>query len=368
MLGRVMTYTRTMRPWLLGAALLCVANSLAAAVPAGWQAQTSPVDDNLKGVSFLDADTGWILAHETGTLLYTEDGGATWSERGSIPRGFREAVVFTDREQGWVCGEGGGLFHTTDSGATWAAQGPGPDTLALGSVIFEPDGRGLALGFDVASREPRALESNDRGASWQAHDIDATGGFTDAWVAAAGTVFAGGFGMVHRRGERGNAWQASSLGGDEAVRGLALAGDVLWAVGDRGLMARSEDGGLSWTRLPALTRARLRGLLFVDADYGYAIGDLGPDQGVLYETRDGGAHWRRIGGELPVLRTIARGGDRLWIVGDGGTILTHTLDPVDTEVQPADPAATDPAAADPAITDEGTVDAETTSPSDPSSP
>ncbi|MDI1337655.1 MAG: YCF48-related protein [Lacunisphaera sp.] len=78
-----------------------------------------------------------------------------------------------------------------------------------------------------------------------------------------------------------------------AARALLLdvvrAGDKLVAVGDRGHIVLSADGGRTWTQSLAPTRAMLTGVAFPDAQHGWAVGH----DGVILATADGGQIWSR---------------------------------------------------------------------------
>lgn len=70
---------------------------------------------------------------------------------------------------------------------------------------------------------------------------------------------------------------------------IVSAGDKLVAVGDRGHVVLSRDGGRTWTQSLTPTRAVLTGVSFPDALHGWAVGH----DGVILATRDGGQTWER---------------------------------------------------------------------------
>src|SRR5262245_59197320 len=67
----------------------------------------------------------------------------------------------------------------------------------------------------------------------------------------------------------------------------ARAGERLVAVGERGLIALSDDGGVHWRQAPSPVSASLTGVQFASAKVGWAIGHYG----VVLGTRDGGETW-----------------------------------------------------------------------------
>lgn len=83
--------------------------------------------------------------------------------------------------------------------------------------------------------------------------------------------------------------QASPLASRALLNGLAHAGDRVVAVGQRGHILYSDDGGEHWTqgRVPLATD--LVSVRFVSASEGWAVGH----DGVVLHSDDGGARWQR---------------------------------------------------------------------------
>ncbi|MEO8524337.1 MAG: YCF48-related protein [Caldimonas sp.] len=71
--------------------------------------------------------------------------------------------------------------------------------------------------------------------------------------------------------------------------GAARAGARIVAVGERGCVALSDDGGRSWKQARAPVSSTLTSVRFVDANGGWAVGH----SGVVLRTRDAGATWER---------------------------------------------------------------------------
>jgi len=81
----------------------------------------------------------------------------------------------------------------------------------------------------------------------------------------------------------------------------ALAGERVVAVGERGLVVLSDDGGASWRQAPAPVSVTLTGVRFADARRGWAIGH----GAVVLATDDGGEHWvRRLDGRTAAQRAL----------------------------------------------------------------
>lgn len=71
--------------------------------------------------------------------------------------------------------------------------------------------------------------------------------------------------------------------------GLARAGERIVAVGERGLILLSDDGGEHWRQAAVPVSVTLTAVRFATAEQGWAIGHAG----VVLHTADGGATWRR---------------------------------------------------------------------------
>jgi photosystem II stability/assembly factor-like uncharacterized protein len=74
-----------------------------------------------------------------------------------------------------------------------------------------------------------------------------------------------------------------------ATLAVARAGDRLVAVGERGTVLWSDDGGVRWQQARVPVQAALTAVRFVDQRTGWAVGHLG----VILKTEDGGQTWVR---------------------------------------------------------------------------
>ena len=75
----------------------------------------------------------------------------------------------------------------------------------------------------------------------------------------------------------------------------AVAGSSIVAVGERGIVIRSEDDGVNWTQVATPTSVTLTSVLFLDTKRGLAAGH----GGIIMQTLDGGHSWQsRIDGNV----------------------------------------------------------------------
>lgn len=103
----------------------------------------------------------------------------------------------------------------------------------------------------------------------------------------------------------------------EAARGDARINDLCfvsarrgWAVGDRGTILTTEDGGITWSPQVSGVDCPLYSVCFIDDNIGWAAGGtaqpyLHNGRGVLLTTRDGGRTWRHLDKLLlPLVRRV----------------------------------------------------------------
>jgi photosystem II stability/assembly factor-like uncharacterized protein len=84
--------------------------------------------------------------------------------------------------------------------------------------------------------------------------------------------------------------------------GVARAGDRLVAVGERGIVVTSDDGGASWVQSPVPVSSTLTAVSFAGAQRGWAVGH----DGVILHSADGGRSWtRQLDGNLANAMTRA---------------------------------------------------------------
>jgi photosystem II stability/assembly factor-like uncharacterized protein len=103
-----------------------------------------------------------------------------------------------------------------------------------------------------------------------------------------------------------------------------LDANLGWAVGDRGAILHTRDGGQTWEHQESQVGCRLESVHFVDADHGWVVGGwtiplTHRARAVVLRTEDGGQSWKKINGHfLPWLKQITLR-DRKRAVAVGGS-------------------------------------------------
>jgi photosystem II stability/assembly factor-like uncharacterized protein len=259
-----------------------------------------------------------------------------WRWGNPLPQGTQLGTLDFSGSRGYAAGQFGTLLRTDDGGATWRGLATGL-TEPLDVVrVLSPDS------FVVAGR--CALRRSDDGGAtfrrlpWTASDASCTGGITSVAFPSSTTGFLLlGNGNVLRSTDSGKTWSRRT-----AVPGTAATSaysgvtptDLTFTSADRGFASTAAgsvfstvDGGNTWTPVVDEPFA-IRSLTFATPQIGYAVGDAP----FALATTDGGVSWTEQplpadSGGLASVRcattalclAVSTNGDRLVRTADGGT-------------------------------------------------
>lgn len=219
--------------------------------------------------------------------------------------------VFVDQAHGWVVGAGGTILATDDGGATWQLRDSG--TTADLHAIAMSGARGSIVGNAI-------LSTDDGGGTWKVVVREDGSGWTSVSFGDPEHGWAVGYGIV-ATADGGQTWQPQQT---SAVRGRLNAvhfvdGQQGWAVGMSGTILATADGGRHWESQASGIAVDLFGVSFRDRSVGIAVGDGGA---VLF-TADGGRNWTRksVADEPADLRGASVAIGDVWAVGESGTVL-----------------------------------------------
>ncbi len=195
---------------------------------------------------FLDASNGYAVG-DGSLFLVTKDGGATWTPKdiGIPPTNLRSIQCATLK----LC------VMTTDAGTALVRTDDGGDTAKLVSPSQDPI---FAAGF---ASPTRIAAGGATGATAVSDDAGLT-------FAPIGGRLSGTYTRVRAGGQSGSAF----------------------APGDNGSLAKTTDGGKTWTRGNVATSEDVSDVAFPTALVGYAL----DSSGGLFRTNDGGATWKTL--------------------------------------------------------------------------
>ena len=179
---------------------------------ASWNKVNVPAGTWSHGASFYDRLHG-VSVGESGNIVRTDDGGASWTviaPMGSGPRLWD--VEYGDATTLFYSGEGGALARSTDGGLTWATiQSGGTGSTHAIDIL---DAKHAWAGNDNGE----VLATTNGGKKWERHavsgfdvygqinDVD----FVDAnhgWAVGVNSTFGPDYGRVARTIDGGQSWE-----------------------------------------------------------------------------------------------------------------------------------------------------------------
>lgn len=237
--------------------------------------------ETLNGIACRYAGEAWVVGTH-GTLLYTNDAGASWTPQ-AVPTSANLRTLAT-QDYGPVFIAGDGVFLTSnDTGATWTALGNG-------TVSF----RAVA----AAQQAPTVLALSEDGALWsfENNQLVNRGSFAGARAIAIApdgeSAILVGDHLIARSSDGGHSW-APLVSGDARFDDVRIDedGDAV-AVGSAGALAHiSAAGQVSVQRIGTADLHTLH-IAEADEDAGSAAGFTAGDGGQVFITVDGGLTWR----------------------------------------------------------------------------
>jgi photosystem II stability/assembly factor-like uncharacterized protein len=254
--------------WLVG-----TGGTLVSSAASRYDVHASPTTADLFGLTCSGKLHGWAVG-AGGVVIASSDGGEHWISEASGVGATLRAVFFADADRGLVAGDGGTLLATSDGGAHFTALAAGSADLRAVAITRNS---AWAVGDGVV------LRSLDGG---EFSPLSVPGGRGVRFSADGQLgVIVGEQVLASRDG--GASWSAISTP-PRPLRGVSVAADGrrIVAVGEGGLVWRSDDGGASFREGQSTTGAALNAIGFdEDSATGWAVGE----GGTVLVTYDDGA-------------------------------------------------------------------------------
>lgn len=321
---------------------------------AQWTAQVSGVSQTLNGVSFLNKDTG-IVVGDNMTAIKTTDGGLHWNAVAVGAGHNYYSVAYTSADTIYICGGGVGFIgyccgfirRSTDGGTTWTEVYNSPSPVNKLYFLNSKEGYAVA-GETNAGILIRTLNG---GASWtEVHNT------TMANLTTLNSVFALDTSLVAAVGyddmtANPLAWKYHAGAVTTMATGIAQTWNDVWMKSPTnyfvvgygshvGKMAKTTDGGTSWTTVTTPFTEEIMGIQFVDNDTAFAVCDMGK----VLKSTDAGTTWTSTTTPgAKHLRGLNFPAKNLgYVVGDEGTVIKYyiplpTIDTSDTTTSLQDP-------------------------------
>src|SRR5690242_11963572 len=241
----------------------------------------TPVD-----LRFLTDQIG-VGATSDGKIFRTTDGANSWSLISDTARAVH-SFFFVDASNGFAVGDGSLFLTTKDGGASWTPKDLGIPASNLRSircasltlcVMTTDNGRAIVRTDDGGATAKLITPSQD--------PIFAADFASPTRIAAAGAT--GATAISDDAGMNFTPIGGRLTGNFSRVRAGGQTGTA-FAPGDNGTLAKTVDGGKTWTRGNVSTSEDVIDVAFPTAQVGYAL----DSSGGLFRTNDGGATWKTL--------------------------------------------------------------------------
>ena len=295
-------------------------------VASGWVAQTSGTSNALNSVFFTSTTNG-VAVGNTGTALYTTNGGATWSvgNTGGQTCNFN-SLFFTSALNGFATGTPcsipalmSSVWSTTDGGVTWGPISPlngSPSTttlavffvgtnngwVSIGNSLYTTSNGGTSwthLGYAFANSilsiymisttvgwccdsAGGIFKTINGGTTWTAQTSGTASTLYSIAFTDANNGWAAGVGGIFYTSNGGATWTNQYTG--SALQWIEMFSGIGWAVGDSGTILYTSNGGTTWTPQTSGTSNSINSIVFTDANNGWAVGA----SGLIINTTTGG--------------------------------------------------------------------------------
>ncbi len=268
---------------------------------------------DFRDVEAIDANTAYLLSIGTGTksrIYKTTDGGKNWTAQvvNPHPKAFLDAFAFWDARNGVAVGDPiDGRFlilRTTDGGAHWiqvpadkiSPALPGDGVFAASGTTITVNGSSNAWFATGGSASARVFRSNDKGQTWSVSHTPIISSQTSTGI--------------------------FSIAFKDALNGIIVGGDYRKVDEAKDNIARTADGGRTWTLIPDSGLGGFRSCVaYLPGTRGKQLLAVGP-AGSDYST-DGGMHWAKYDSQGFHVFAFAKAKAVGWAAGAGGRIAKY---------------------------------------------
>jgi len=330
----------------------------------------NPIDNAPFGqISAMFADSGTLyVAAFDGGLFFTTDGGATWTAANQGLTGGAISTLVRDGSGALYVGTANGVYKSADGAKTWSAASAGlPANAPVQRLAADPTRPGTLY----AAASGSVYKTADGGASWSvmATLTDACGNCTGALAVDpnTGNVFAGEvppilfpgfFGppppppskpTLYRSTDAGASWTGAQNIFD-SIGNFVIDASKQPSIVYAGPGLRSDDGGVTWTKIAGPQGVAIPGNLTLDPSTGALYAAVQYPSVGIYVSYDHAATWQPAPGTpftgtqgtvppIGLLATDAAARGIFWAVAqgshsaafvaelsaDGGTLLFSTF-------------------------------------------
>jgi photosystem II stability/assembly factor-like uncharacterized protein len=229
----------------------------------------------ITAIFFLDANHGWF-SHVSGNLLYTSNGGESWTVRYPAQNWHMEDIFFSDTLNGITCGSSFGdpeIFKTTNGGAYWElVYTPSVPVYVLS---FLNDSLGWCAGDSL-------YKTTDAGQNWTllSSNVDGTILKMQFLNESVGWLSTFGGNNLYSTSDGGNSWNLKLT----SINDFWFTDMNNGWYNTNGKIFYTTNNGISWEEQYSDTSNNLYSLYFMNPEFGWAV----KSDGKVLHTINGG--------------------------------------------------------------------------------
>lgn len=249
---------------------------------------------------FLNIYTGYTVG-TNGLIFKTTNGGINWISQNCGCTSNLFSVVFKDISTGWALGSNL-ILITTNGGTIWDSLKPNLNypipyppyyfSLTLENCSFINAQTGWVIGNNEGYEAYRIISTTNGGINWNYQSI---GNYFKSikFLDSQTGIIAGKNGLIFRTTDGGLNWTKKIQGVINDWSSIFFINPLTgWCVGGRGTILKTTNGGSLWDSTISLQTNTLNSIYFVNSQTGWTVGgSAGANGYVIYKTTNGGTSW-----------------------------------------------------------------------------
>ena len=294
---------------------LCAVSAIQAQ---GWNTVNFPVEENINGAYFVNADTVFFVTNR-GKLIRSFDQMQSFDTFTPVPGIALEDVYFFNSDEGFICGANGTLMKTTDGGYTFQQINLGDTISWFFDVEMFDKNHGLVIGMANKAESPYGgsiYRTTDGGKVWKKVKPFGLGLSEIGYY--NNKILVQSFGRMNYSTDFGETWQSDSTVAGKPGRAFSISqkNGVLCGMG--GMCAYTRDGGKHWTsNYQDSTKVFIEAQMINDNE-----GFSGGARSFIKKTNDGGRTWSdELMAKSFDVYDLVLVGDRLYALGTAGGVI-----------------------------------------------
>lgn len=260
-----------------------------------WNQLESGTNYDLRSIVFPENDQVGYVVGDGGTILKTNNGGATWDGQNSGTSAIIFEAHFFNNDRGIAIGNSNNILVTINGGENWSniSVAGTDETYFYRNIFFLDENTGFITG-GKSLNEGVVLKTTNGGITWTSLKPGTIGAiygisFTDNNIG----YFSDFEGEIYKTINGGGSWSKLQSGATVTlVRLVFTSENVGYASGDKGTIIKTEDAGVTWKSINSTSDNYLAEIDFLDKNVGVAVGgNVTNNTSTIFRTNDGGKTW-----------------------------------------------------------------------------